>query len=106
MAVPVDLPLVGLRGIPSRPDLLLDKTTTASTTWERRSCGNGSKGRRHYDWAAHVVTVKDQPPADGFTHSLLMRRSIKPKTTRSIHKGHTRSSTSWSMPKRDPGSPR
>jgi SRSO17 transposase len=85
MAVPVDLPLVGLRGIPSRPDLVLAKTTT--TAWERRSCGNGSKGRRYYDWAAHVVTVKDQPPTDGFTHTLLIRCSTKPKTTQKYPQG-------------------
>jgi hypothetical protein len=44
--------------------------------WERRSCGAGTKGARYYDRAAVSVTVKDQPPADGYSHLLLIRRSI------------------------------
>jgi SRSO17 transposase len=44
--------------------------------WERRSCGQGTKGERYYDWAAVAVTVKDQPPADGHIHTLLIRRSV------------------------------
>jgi len=80
MAVPVDLPLVGERGEALRPDTVL--ASVGAVHWERRSVGNGSKGRRSYDWYAHTVTVKDQPAADGFAHTLLVRRAKKPKTTK------------------------
>ncbi|GAA0408983.1 hypothetical protein Acor_75350 [Acrocarpospora corrugata] len=43
---------------------------------ERRSCGDGAKGKRLYDWGMWQVTVKDQPPAAGFVHTLLIRRSL------------------------------
>jgi SRSO17 transposase len=79
MAVPCDLPLVGVRGTPSRPDVLHAQTDAG--VWEQRSLGAGSKGHRYYDWAAHTVCVKGQPPAPGFTHTLLIRRAIKPKVT-------------------------
>ena len=36
-------------------------------SWQRRSCGAGTKGERYYDWAAVAVTVKDQPPAEGYS---------------------------------------
>jgi SRSO17 transposase len=79
MAVPVDLPLVGERGQPQRPDDLLAATPTR--LWERRSCGHGGKGERYWDFAVHTVSVKGQPPADGFVHTLLIRRAIHPKVT-------------------------
>ena len=63
MAVPVDLPLVAPAGGATRPDHVL--ATVPKAAWERRSCGQGTKGERYYDWAAVAVTVKDQPPADG-----------------------------------------
>ena len=55
-----------------------------TTCWPRcpRRCGSaapaaqGTKGERYYDWAAVAVTVKDQPPADGYGHTLLIRRSV------------------------------
>lgn len=72
MAVPCDLPLVGVRGGATRPDRVL---RAGGHIWERRSAGSGSKGRRTYDWAIRVVTVKDQAPADGYAHHLLIRRS-------------------------------
>jgi SRSO17 transposase len=42
--------------------------------WNRYSCGDGSKGRRDYDWAWVAIT----PPADENTgrHWLLVRRSL------------------------------
>ncbi|WP_155387975.1 IS701 family transposase [Catellatospora paridis] len=43
--------------------------------WKRRSCGNGAKGPRLYDWAA--ATLPDTGTADhGHTRWLLIRRSI------------------------------
>ncbi len=55
---------------------------TADRVWQRRSCGYGSKGERYWDFAAHAVTVKGQPPAPGFAHTLLIRRAIRPKVTK------------------------
>jgi hypothetical protein len=48
--------------------------------WERRSCGYGSKGERYYDWAFFTVTLPDEPAADGFVHTLLIRRSTADPT--------------------------
>jgi SRSO17 transposase len=79
MAVPVDLPLVGLRGRALRPDVVL--ASTRDRQWERRSCGPGAKGNRYYDWAAHTVTVKGQAPAPGYEHTLLIRRTLHPTVT-------------------------
>ena len=39
-------------------------------------CGAGTKGERFYDWAAVAVTVAGQPPAEGYAHTLLIRRSV------------------------------
>jgi SRSO17 transposase len=81
MAVGVDLPLLDAHGRPTRPDQVLASFSPA--VWERRSCGQGTQGERSYDWAAVTVTVKDQPPSDGDTHTLLVRRSVPhPKETR------------------------
>jgi SRSO17 transposase len=74
VAVPVDLPLIGSRGQATRPDLVASRLD--STCFERRSCGHGTKGERYYDWAAVAVTVKEQIPADGKEHTLLVRRSV------------------------------
>jgi SRSO17 transposase len=76
MAVPCDLPLVGVRGGATRPDRVL---RAGGHIWERRSAGSGSKGRRTYDWAVRAVTVKDQAPAEGYAHHLLIRRSKETK---------------------------
>jgi SRSO17 transposase len=73
MAVPVDLPLIASRGNATRPDLVASRLEAAD--FERRSCGHGTKGERYYDWAAVAVTVKDQAPAGGKAHTLLVRRS-------------------------------
>jgi SRSO17 transposase len=79
LAVPCDLRLLDVRGRSSRVDALLAET--GPRVWQQRSAGAGSKGRRYYDWAAHAVTVKHQPPAPGFTHTLLIRRALTPKVT-------------------------
>ena len=44
--------------------------------WERRSCGFGTKGERLYDWTAFAVEVKEEKPAEGFAHWLVLRRSL------------------------------
>ena len=51
VGVPVDLPLVGVRGERLRPDGLL--TATSDPAWQQRSFSYGSKGERSYDIAVH-----------------------------------------------------
>jgi hypothetical protein len=49
------------------------------SAWKRRSCGDGAKGPRLFDWA--VATLPDTGTADhGFTRWLLIRRSIADPT--------------------------
>jgi SRSO17 transposase len=82
LGVPVDLPLDGPPGKPRHPavkradDLL--HYAKVRDQWERRSCGDGAKGTRLYDWTAFAVTVKDEDPAATFTHWLVLRRSLHP----------------------------
>lgn len=83
MAVPSSQPLAGVHAVAGtdggsgqagvrRADDLL----TRATRWERRSCGHGAKGERFYDWAFFTVTLPDEAPADGFEHTLMIRRSV------------------------------
>jgi SRSO17 transposase len=77
LAVPSSQPLARVHAIAGqarvkRADDLLGR----ATRWERRSCGHGSKGERYYDWAFFTITLPDEPAADGFEHTLLIRRSI------------------------------
>ncbi|OHV28744.1 transposase, partial [Parafrankia soli] len=77
LAVPKSLPLLDGRGRSTRPDRVHAGLPVG--VFERRSCGDGAKGAR-YDWAAVPVTVADQPPADGYAHTLLIRKSTTPQT--------------------------
>uniref|UniRef100_UPI003F493C77 IS701 family transposase n=1 Tax=Nonomuraea sp. CA-252377 TaxID=3240003 RepID=UPI003F493C77 len=43
--------------------------------WKRRSCGDGAKGRRLYDWALATVHFETEP---GYQRWLLVRRSLTP----------------------------
>ena len=43
--------------------------------WKRRSCGNGSKGPRVYDWAAATLPEDGTEPP-GWSRYLLVRRSL------------------------------
>jgi SRSO17 transposase len=85
LGVAVDLPLDGPPGKPDlgqpqvkRADDLL-RYATRRDRWERRSCGEGSKGQRYYDWTVFEVKVTGQEPAEGFEHRLLIRRSTEKK---------------------------
>lgn len=85
LALPVDLPLVGPPGKPApgtgpikRADHLLPYAKRRDQ-WERRSCGEGAKGLRYYDWTLFAVEVAGQEPADGFDHQVLIRRSTHKK---------------------------
>jgi len=94
LAVPSSQPLARVHAIPGakggqaqvkRVDDLLGR----ATRWERRSCGHGSKGERYYDWAFFTVTLPDEPPADGYEHTLLIRRSIADPTEIGYFLAHT-----------------
>jgi SRSO17 transposase len=78
MAVPVDLPLMTVRGEAEPVGHVLDRLLARGTPqiWERRSCGNGTKGMRIYDWTAVAVAVAGQAPTPGYAHTLLIRRSV------------------------------
>ncbi|MEH0543984.1 IS701 family transposase [Streptomyces sp. B21-105] len=82
LGVPVDLPLDGPPGKPRQPavkradDLL--HYVKVRDQWERRSCGFGAKGERLYDWTAFAVEVKDETPAEGLSHWMVLRRSPHP----------------------------
>ncbi|MEU4160826.1 IS701 family transposase, partial [Actinoplanes sp. NPDC026670] len=61
----------------SRADLLAAQAPDPA--WKRRSCGDGVKGPRLYDWA--VATMPDTGTAEhGFARWLLIRRSITDPT--------------------------
>lgn len=63
--------------IVKRADDLLHYAKTRDQ-WERRSCGDGAKGERLYAWTAFAVKAKDENPADGHAHWLVLRRSLHP----------------------------
>ncbi|MET9914352.1 hypothetical protein ABZZ74_47945, partial [Streptomyces sp. NPDC006476] len=83
LAVPVDLLLSGPPGKARQPKV--DKAgdllhyAVVRDRWERRSCGEGAKGQRFYDWTAFEATVTGQELAPGFAHWLLVRRSTEKK---------------------------
>lgn len=83
LAVPVDLPVDGPPGKPRQPKVAkagdLRHYAVSRDRWERRSCGEGSKGQRFYDWTSFEVEVTGQDPAPGFAHWLLVRRSTDKK---------------------------
>jgi SRSO17 transposase len=61
----------------ARADALAARAPT--TAWKRRSCGDGVKGPRLYDWA--VASLPDTGTAEhGYTRWLLIRRSITDPT--------------------------
>lgn len=74
--VPCDLPLV-LAGDKIRADAVLPAVAKEiEIEWQRKSCGEGSKGFRYYDWAWIGKVGIDDGPAEGFDHALLVRRSV------------------------------
>ena len=81
MAVPSSQPLARVHAIAGQQQVKrMDDLLARATRWEWRSCGHGSKGERYYDWAFFTVTLPGEPPADGFEHTLLIRRSIADPT--------------------------
>lgn len=69
LAIACNQPVQATAAARARPDDIAAGLNELA--WERRSCGEGSKGDRFYDWAwAHEHTH-----ADGGVHSLLIRRN-------------------------------
>jgi SRSO17 transposase len=70
VAVASNQPVRGDAG-PSRADVLA--AHAPDQAWKRRSCGNGSKGPRVFDWAAATLPEgSGEPP--GWSRYLLVRR--------------------------------
>ncbi|MFD0586313.1 IS701 family transposase [Dactylosporangium darangshiense] len=76
LAVPSNQKVPTERGS-ARADALA--AAASALAWKRRSCGDGVKGPRVYDWA--VATLPDTGTAEhGHTRRLLIRRSIAKPT--------------------------
>ena len=71
-AVPKSQAVAGDAG-KSRADVLT--AHAPDQAWKRRSCGNGSKGPRVYDWAAATLPEDGTEPP-GWARFLLVRRSL------------------------------
>ncbi len=74
VAVPKSQAVAGGAG-KSRADVLT--AHAPGQAWKRRSCGNGSKGPRVYDWAAATLPADGTEPP-GWSRYLLVRRSLTP----------------------------
>jgi SRSO17 transposase len=74
VAVPKSQAVAGDTG-KSRADVLT--AHAPDQAWKRRSCGNGSKGPRAYDWAAATLPEDGTEPP-GWSRYLLVRRSLTP----------------------------
>ena len=74
VAVPKSQAVAGDAG-KSRADVLA--AHAPDQAWKRRSCGNGSKGPRVYDWAAATLPEDGTEPP-GWSRFLLVRRSLTP----------------------------
>jgi SRSO17 transposase len=72
VAVARNQPVRGDAGA-SRADVLA--AHAPDQAWKRRSCGNGSKGPRVFDWAAATMPEGDGEPP-GWSRYLLVRRSL------------------------------
>ena len=75
VAVPKSQAVAGDAG-KSRADVLT--AHAPDQAWKRRSCGNGSKGPRVYDWAAATLPEDGTEPP-GWSRFLLVRRSLDPE---------------------------
>jgi SRSO17 transposase len=73
-AVPKSQAVAGDNG-KSRADVLT--AHAPGQAWKRRSCGNGAKGPRVYDWAAATLPEDGAEPP-GWSRFLLVRRSLSP----------------------------
>jgi SRSO17 transposase len=70
--------IIPATGGTSRADILAAQAP--DDAWKRRSCGEGAKGPRLFDWAvASLPTYEDTTPA-GWSRWLLVRRSLAPNS--------------------------
>ncbi|GAA0265212.1 IS701 family transposase [Saccharothrix mutabilis subsp. mutabilis] len=60
----------------TRADFLTADAPLAA--WKRRSCGQGAKGPRLFDWAVASLPVYDDTTPPGWRRWLLIRRSLTP----------------------------
>jgi SRSO17 transposase len=60
----------------SRADLLAAQAP--DNAWKRRSCGDGAKGPRLFDWAIASLPVYEDTTPAGWSRWLLVRRSLTP----------------------------
>ena len=74
VAVPKSQAVAGDAGT-SRAEVLA--AHAPGQAWKRRSCGNGSKGPRIFDWAAATLPDDGSEPP-GWSRYLLVRRSLTP----------------------------
>jgi len=73
VAVPCDQAVAGSAGT-SRADVLAAYAPAGA--WKRRSCGDGAKGPRVYDWAVASLPGGQDGAPPGWTRYLLVRRSL------------------------------
>jgi SRSO17 transposase len=73
VAVPCDQAVAGSAGT-SRADVLA--AHAPAQAWKRRSCGDGAKGPRVYDWAVASLPGGQDGAPPGWTRYLLVRRSL------------------------------
>ena len=75
VAVPRNQPIPATAGA-TRADFLTADAPPAA--WKRRSCGQGAKGPRLFDWAVASLPVYDDTTPPGWRRWLLIRRSLTP----------------------------
>ena len=73
VAVPSNQAVPGSTGT-SRADVLA--AHAPQQAWKRRSCGDGAKGPRLFDWAAASLPDDDDSAPPGWTRYLLARRAL------------------------------
>ena len=73
VAVPCNQVIPGSTGT-SRADVLA--THAPQQAWKRRSCGQGAKGPRVYDWATASLPADEDTTPPGWSRWLLVRRSL------------------------------
>ena len=76
-------------GVSGRADVHAD--AFAATTWERLSCGSGSKGERVYDWAFVPFAFLTEK---GYRRGLLVRRSVADPSEKAYYLCHGPEGTS------------
>ena len=62
----------------SRADVLVAQAP--DDAWKRRSCGDGAKGPRLFDWAVASLPVYEDTTPPGWSRWLLVRRSLTPNS--------------------------